>query len=213
MTPDFVFCHGPFLNGDYQVGKSLLSHSKSSMHFCAAPRSTRPTQNRRLVLFVLGIKPHRLHLWTTSKRPGESVLQYILLSGVPAIVLPAAHGAPLIAWHTKTLQQLWKLSLPADAAAAVAHGQQLAIKGSQNEESANTFEGVLAALAEYVGMCVDWSRVDLPGASAVDEEGQRVEVNRALAFLLAAAVRSGESKKVKNKVDPERAGIAFWRIV
>jgi hypothetical protein len=215
MTPDFIHCHGPFLHehGDYHIGQSLLSHSKSAMHFCTASPPMKSGLDRRFVLFALGIKPHRLNMWTSSKRPGESLIQYVLLSGVPAVVLPAARGTPLVAWHTKTLEQLWKLNVPVDAAVAVAHGHQLAIKGSQNEEGANTFAGVLAALAEYVGMCVDWSRVELPSASAADEAGKRAEVNKALAILLAAAVRSGESKQVKNEVDPERAGIAFWRII
>lgn len=37
-------------------------------------------------------------------------------------------------------------------------------------------------------------------------------VKDAVALLVAGAVRSGESKQVKDKIDKERSGIAMWRI-
>jgi hypothetical protein len=186
ITPDFVFCRGPFLHGDYQVGETLLKHSASAMHFCDTPPSD------------LGKAPAR----------------YILLSGVPAIVLPAEPGAPLLSWHAKTLKDLWKLSLPADAATAVAHGQKLAEQRSQDDVVVRSFAGTLATLTEYVGMVVDWSRVTVPDMPSTNDEGtKRLAVNKALAFFLAAAVRSGESKKATDKINPERAGIALWRVL
>ena len=38
------------------------------------------------------------------------------------------------------------------------------------------------------------------------------ELQKALRLLVAGAVKSGESKAVKDKVDKDRAGIAMWRI-
>lgn len=38
-----------------------------------------PVAPRRIVILLIGIKPHR-SLWTTSARPGESVIQYISVS-------------------------------------------------------------------------------------------------------------------------------------
>ena len=51
-----------------------------------------PPKPRRLVLLVVGLAPHR-KLWTTSQRPGESVMYYTLLNGCPAVILPA-RGEP-----------------------------------------------------------------------------------------------------------------------
>jgi hypothetical protein len=249
MTPDFVFCHGPFLQGDYKVGEALLGHSAVAIHFCepaaapdakldrpafvaklSAPALLRPERSRtpspepalaavpappaprRLVVLALGLKPHRAGLWTSSARPGESVLRYVLLGGAPALVLPAALGAPLLAWYTRTLDDLWKLPVPAgDARDAAAAGDAMA-RAKASDARADEFAGVLAALAEYVALCVDWARVRVPGAPDVDEAGKRTAVEEALALLLAAAVRSAESKKVAKEVDGERAGIAIWRI-
>lgn len=267
MTPDFVFCHGPFLQGkltiafslsivangdigDYQIGATLLSHAAMSMQFCPVPppepprpasppmlsklnlptlsRTERsrtpspepalaavphPPQPRRIVVFVLGIKAHRAGIWTSSHRPGESVMQYILLSGAPAIVLPAALGSPLVAWYTKTLEQLWKFTVPEETAAtAAAEGEAVAKEGGKDEAKANTFVGALAALTEFVGMCVDWARVEVPGAAVVDEQVKRRAVRETLALVLAAAVRSSESAKVKKEIEADRAGIVVWRI-
>jgi hypothetical protein len=140
-------------------------------------------------------------------------MQYILLSGAPAIVLPAALGAPLVAWFTKTLEQLWTLTLPdEDAASAAADGEKVAKEGGKDEAKATTFAGALASLAEYVSLCVDWARVEVPGAPGVDETAKRTAVREALALILAAAVRSAESKKVKKEVDADRASIVVWRI-
>jgi len=192
MKPDFVFCHGPFLEGDYRVGETLVRESAKVLHLCEIPEekggsleakekssfrekfrgandklttllnhrtkshpasSTEPEPEpreqsppptlqplsslpppRRLAILILGLKPHRLGLWTSSARPGESVLQYELLNGCPTIILPALPGSPLISWNTLTLKQL-----------------QAKGKGGYN--------GVLKIMFEYVSLCVDWERV------------------------------------------------------
>lgn len=163
MQPDVVFCHGPFLSGDYRVGETLVAQSAKVLHLCdipatpdlppqvspsfkdkfdmskmtdkvttlmsrtkmkpdassqagAAVPSRTPSPPpvlqalvpppRRLAVMLLGMKPHRLGMWTSSQRPSESIIQYLLLNGAPTIVLPALAGAPLIAWNTLTLKQI-----------------------------------------------------------------------------------------------------------
>lgn len=135
MKPDFVFCHGPFLSGDYRVGETLVAQSAKVLLLCEGPvvgedapleptvsnsasfkdklnvskikgklssmmpgaKVTVPPETdaaeaeksdappptlqvavpppRRLAVLVLGLKPHRLGMWTSSARPSESVLQ------------------------------------------------------------------------------------------------------------------------------------------
>ena len=162
------------------------------------------------------MKPHRAGLWTTSQRPSESVIQYQLLNGCPAVVVPAKLGAPLLAWDTLTLEQLWKVKLPPEGAEA---------ENTKSEDG--RFEGIVSVLYEYLDLCVDWERVVLStageqgreaaadvkdGETQVDEEKKKEAVKDAVEVLVAAAVRSGASKAVKDEIDKERAGIAMWRI-
>ncbi|KAG8792269.1 hypothetical protein FRC17_008619, partial [Serendipita sp. 399] len=37
MTPDVVFCHGPWLKGDYSIGMTLLQHSETVIALVAEP--------------------------------------------------------------------------------------------------------------------------------------------------------------------------------
>jgi hypothetical protein len=183
-----------------------------------------PPAPRRLAVLLLGIKPHRAGIWTTSHRPGESVLRYVLLGGAPALVLPAALGAPLVSWHAATLEELWKLKLPdgdaRDAAALAARAapargaaQQAGGKADAKAPDVHSFGGVLAALDEYVALCVDWARVAVPSAPDVAaEDEKRRAVREALALLLASGVLAGESAAVKKELDADRAGIVVWRM-
>ncbi|KAI0746945.1 hypothetical protein C8Q80DRAFT_1178487 [Daedaleopsis nitida] len=259
VKPDVIFCHGPFLSGDYRLGETLLAESALVISFSKAPpppaapaeqpsspshsslsslkvpsltslsqtfsRSRTPSpepaltalppppQPRRIAVVVLGLKPHRT-FWTTSQRPSESVIQYQLLNGCPAVVVPAKLGAPLLAWDTLTLEQLWKVALP------VGDGPDVASKDGK-------FEGIVSVLYDYLDFCVDWERVvlstdgeqggdgsgDVQGGDAkADEEKKREAVEAAVKVLVAAAVRSGASKEVKEQIDKERSGIAMWRI-
>ncbi|KAL1744288.1 hypothetical protein HDZ31DRAFT_39017 [Schizophyllum fasciatum] len=239
MKPDVVFCHGPFLSGDYQVGQALLSQSALEIKFCEPPspsveddkpiekhgflsmpknvpslstvfsRSRTPSPEpslavpnvpippRRLVMLVVGLKPFR-SIWSSSARPNESVIKYVLFNGCPAIVLPAKISAPLLAWNTLTLEQLWKVPLPSVASD----------EGTKQEDA--RFRGIVDVLNEYMDLCIDWDRVKV---AKVAEEGQRkAAVKDAIALLVAAAIRTGDSKEAKKEVDADRAGIAIWRI-
>ncbi|KAJ7039892.1 hypothetical protein C8F04DRAFT_1085253 [Mycena alexandri] len=245
MKPDIVFCHGPFLEGDYRVGQTLLAESAMVIALCSPPPPTPPVTPpeshktlsipklssmpslsnlmrsrppspsepehtlaplpppptpRRMVIVCVGLKPHRT-LWTTSARPSESVINYILLNGCPAIVVPVKVGAPLVAWDALTLEELWKVPLPADDPDA----EKTAAQGK--------FGGIVNVFFEYLDMCVDWDRVIVSGdpEKPTDIDGRKA-LKSALGLLVAAAIRSGESKEVKKEVDKERSGIAMWRI-
>jgi hypothetical protein len=153
-----------------------------------------PPTPRRLVILVLGIKPHR-KLWTTSQRPGESVIQYQLLNGCPAVVVPVKLGAPLVVWDGLTLETIWKLELPAE--------------GTSRNKS--RFEGMVDVLFEFLDLCIDWTRVEIRGQES-DKRDPKEAVRDALEVLAASAVKSGLSKEVKKEIDKERSGIAMWRI-
>ncbi|KAF6757689.1 hypothetical protein DFP72DRAFT_989211 [Ephemerocybe angulata] len=293
MKPDVVFCHGPFLLGDYRIGETLLAESASVITLCDRPeavveepedsssslaklkpqlkehfsslsdvfkkhsRSRSPSPSpgdssntpdpdgalppspsmvppsptpyppRHMVIVVLGLKPHR-SLWTTSKRPGESVIRYLLLNGCVSILVPVKPGAPLVAWDVLTLKKLWDIDLPPK------------VEAGEISESAPTetprsksgrFEGVVQVMYEYLDLCVDWERVALPGlpeadaaqggsgayttttiASGFSGDGECEALKDAVTLLVASAVRSGGSKAARDDIDEERAGIAMWRI-
>lgn len=160
---------------------------------------------------LVGLAPHR-KIWTSSQRPSESVLYYKLANGCPAIVLPARVGAPLLAWIGLTLEQLWKLRLPATDAAPLVTPTP---KGGKLEEGEleRSFEGTVSVLYEYLDLCIDWERVEVPEKDKNAEmEERRSAVRDAVMLLVAAAVRSKDSKQVQKEVDKERAGLAMWRI-
>lgn len=126
--------------------------------------------------------------------------------------MPVKLGAPLLAWDSLTLEELWKVELPA----AASEGTSAA--GAAIKTASGRYEGIAGVLFEYLDLCVDWDRVIVPGGSnggdktSVGEEEKRDCVKKSLELLVAAAIRSGESKEVKEEVDKERSGIAMWRI-
>jgi len=148
----------------------------------------------------------------TSARPEESVIQYQLLNGCPAVVIPVKVGAPLVAWDCLTLEQLWKVKLPpTDSEGAVSPDGK--------------FDGIVTVIFEFLDLCVDWKRLVLPqmvvdavqDADEGQSDGEKTDAKMkalkdAVGLLVAAAIRSGESKEVKHDVDKERSGIAMWRI-
>lgn len=137
-------------------------------------------------------------------------MNYQLLNGCPAVVVPVKVGAPLLAWDTLTLEHLWKTPLPNDGET---------FEGTK-------FKGVTTVFYEFLDMCVDWDRVTL--SRQQKESGENIKANEgdldgdlkkkkkalgyALDVLVASAIRSGESKEVKKEIDGDRSGIAMWRI-
>ncbi|KAF8511568.1 hypothetical protein BU17DRAFT_97135 [Hysterangium stoloniferum] len=286
MKPDVVFCHGPFLAGDYKIGQTLLNESATVIALCKPPpppspeeagasNPEQPSQSRfhvpslphvpsfssivnsttsrfshsrsastvpssttsrppspqseqstetldpavpstippprRMVLVVLGIKPHR-GLWTTSARPSESIIKYILLNGCPAIIVPVKAGSPLVAWDTLTLEDLHKLN-----------------KQPGGVESPKA-KGVINVICEYLGLCVDWERVTavpdekekeiIAGVSEEDEQKaeeallneKQAAVKEAVRLLVVGAINSAQSEEAKKEIDLDRAGIVMFRI-
>ena len=154
-----------------------------------------PPPQRRMAILVVGIAPHRAGVWTSSQRPSESVMNYTLLNGCPAMVVPIRTGTPLIAWHACTLKMLQTM--------------EGGVEGT-------IFNKVLDRLSEYVELCVDWERIVFPEGTMGEGEskesaGLRV-VKDGLRLILAGAVRSKDSAEVMKKIEGERAGIVFFRI-
>ncbi|KAF4616779.1 hypothetical protein D9613_008641 [Agrocybe pediades] len=155
-----------------------------------------------VLMTLVGLKPYR-HMWTQSARPNESVFHYILLNGCPTLVIPVKAGTPLVAWDTLTLEHLWKVDLPPEDGATSHSGK---------------FEGIVGVLLEYLDFCVDWERMITPDLHSESKKGPhypstpQAVLRHAVTLLVAAAVRTKDSKQAKKKVDPERCGIAFWRL-
>lgn len=187
-----------------------------------------------MVILVVGLKPHR-KAWTLSARPGESVLNYVLFNGCPAVVVPVKPGAPLIAWDCLTLEQLCEIDLPPPPQ-----------DDDRNDEkdlrsASGKYEGICDVVFEYLDLCVDWARViiqvdgqleksapeeahlQVPVTSNQDEaagiatsssdvDAAREAVKGAVHLLVAAAIRSKSSKEARKEIDRDRGGIAMWRI-
>ncbi|KAJ3506631.1 hypothetical protein NLJ89_g6768 [Agrocybe chaxingu] len=240
MKPDIIFCHGPFRSvtstgSESNAGAAAPNVGEDHSHHRMFPvlglsipalsnkfsRSRTPSPEpalttlppppvpRRMVILLVGLKPHR-KIWTSSARPGESVINYILLNGCPSIVVPVKVGAPLVAWDGLTLQQLWEVELP----------------GTGGEKSASgKFEGVVNVLFEYLDLCMDWERVMVATGGEAAERHQaeasgglhnqtrkKSALKNVVTLLVAGAVRSKASEEAKKELDPERSGIAMWRI-
>ena len=198
---------------------NILARSRSpSPEPVLAPLPAPPVP-RRLVILVVGLKPHR-KAWTLSARPGESVISYVLLNGCPAIVVPAKLEAPLLAWDTLTLEKLWNVELPPSPSPDGA-------SVTETRSASGRFEGVVDVIFEYLDFCVDWERFVVPGVASVggvadvskekEESGTRDlgtkgALKDAIALLVAAAIQSKTSEEVKKELDADRSGIAMWRI-
>lgn len=103
----------PFLAGDYAIATRFALESATLFNFAPPPVtfppspagenlntfvSESPPPPRNMLLTVIGLAPHRFGMWTSSARPGESVMKYQLLNGCPALVLPVLPGSPLVSW-------------------------------------------------------------------------------------------------------------------
>ncbi|KAH8923498.1 hypothetical protein BT69DRAFT_1350120 [Atractiella rhizophila] len=256
LSPDIIFSHGPFLEGDYALASRLLAESIIAIQLTkpATPSPASPvpaTQQdtpspsslsslnpmnavssltkrlsseelipveepppRRLIVFILGLKPHRAGLWTSSSRPGESILQYQLLNGCPTLCIPALKGSPLQAWDTMTLREIQKIPLPSE----------------EKEGGKKKYQGLITVLWEFLNLCIDWERVELPKRETVDAADETVKakveedavitaggekelaVKSALELIVESAIRTRDSKIVQKEVDLDRAGIVIMRL-
>jgi hypothetical protein len=155
----------------------------------------------RLLITAVGIKPTgKSSQWTSCLKHEESSIRYLMLNGVPSIVIPAKTGCPLIAWDTLTLASLYKL---------------------EKEKKDAGIQGVVDVILEYLTFCVDWDRVVLPsttptdspgGEGKVDVEKAKESLRNAVAVLVAGVVKSKDTRTVREEVDLDRAGIVMFRI-
>ena len=194
------------------LGKfNILSPSHPPSPETALAPLPAPPVPRRLVILLVGIKPHH-KVWTLSARPGESVISYVLLNQCPAIVVPAKLGTPLLAWDTLTLEKLWDVDLP-----PLPGGPYI------TRSASGRFEGIVNVIFEYLDHCVDWGRFVVPGAafpgnvsreqeSGTRDLGGKSALKDAVTLLVAAAIQSRTSKEVKKALHADRSGIAMWRI-
>lgn len=81
-----------------------------------------------------------------------------------------------------------------------------------NEDEEERFEGVVGAIAEFIGTCVDWERVRALQNAGLNDEQKEDAVKDAVRVLVGAAIRTRESEKAREEVDEHRAGLAMWRI-
>jgi hypothetical protein len=162
--------------------KNLFARSRSPSPDPALAMLPATPVPRRMLVVAIGLRPFR-KLWTTSARPGESVLKYQLMDGCVAVVVPVRLGAPLLAWHGETLKEIWKISLPPE-------GDEDEVASAEGVED-STFEGIVSVLCEFLELCVDWERVKVP-----DGEDPKKMVKSAIMLLVAGAVRSCENKEV-----------------
>jgi hypothetical protein len=95
-----------------------------------------------------------------------------------------------------------------------------------DETGVETFTGIVQILFEYLDLCVDWGRVNVPSTvtPSGSEDGRsdsvadvqhlekRTALRDSLALLVSAAIQSGRSKEVTEEVDETHGGIAMWRI-
>ncbi|KAK4701218.1 hypothetical protein P7C70_g5017, partial [Phenoliferia sp. Uapishka_3] len=219
FSPDMIYSHGPFLAGDYALATRLTLEAAtvinlSPPHPTPSPTSTPDdsmTPPKNMLVTLVGIAPHRFGMWTSSARPGESVVKYQLLNGCPALVLPVLPGSPLIAWNTLTLETIHGYRTELDAAGSV-------------KPSSKKFNGMVDSIFEFLSLCIDWARLQLPeileGTEAgrdipTKEEKKKSCVRDAVALIVEGAVRSGlpaSLKILKKDVELDRAGIAMWRM-
>jgi hypothetical protein len=145
----------------------------------------------------------------------------VLLNGCPAIVVPAKLGAPLLAWDTLTLEELWDVELPPPPPPS--DGASI----TETRSASGKFEGIVDVIFEYLDLCVDWERCVVPDVvsagdvgdvskekeeSGTRDLGAKGALRDAVTLLVAAAIRSKTSEEAKKELDADRSGIAMWRI-
>ncbi|KAF8422860.1 hypothetical protein EV426DRAFT_604071 [Tirmania nivea] len=175
-------CFGPFLRGDHQLAEKLLSESNTILSLCD-PDPTHDTHTRRLLVTFLGITPYRAGMWSTSRRPGASLIHYHLLNGCPALVIPVGENCPITAWSPVTMSTITQFGFD------------------------------LVPLHDMVCRYLD-SVIRMEGVLPKLREKYDEVLSRCVSLVVNGAVRLKDAevpREVMKKLDPERAGIAFFR--
>ncbi|KAI9001579.1 hypothetical protein BC832DRAFT_622410 [Gaertneriomyces semiglobifer] len=182
-NPTIIESTGKFLYCDYFTAYEILNLSSGIIPMCEAdPQCDLPV--RRLVVSVVGISPFR-GLWAQSRRPDQAILTYKMLNGCPSLVIPVGNSAPVLAWDTKPLKELWKLT------------------GKELEDHANN-------LCAYLYQMIDYEHVVLPR-----DMGQKIRphlfLKHAVWTILQVAVSAKHWSFKNSTLNSNEAGVVFLR--
>lgn len=147
------------------------------------PDPTHDIGSKRMLVTFVGISPYRAGMWSTSRRPGVSLMHYHLLNGCPALVIPVTESAPINAWSPVTLKTITDLNY-----------------------DPGPLHGMICEFLDSVASVQDI----LPKLQPRYEE----LLGRCISFVVGGAVGLKNAEiptEVLKKLDPERAGIAFFR--
>ena len=165
------------------MAHKLLSETPSVLSLCD-PDPTHDISTNRLIVLFTAISPFRANMWSTSRRPGCGMLNFHLLNGCPALVLPVSARAPIVGWSPWTLAQM-------RAGAAVGYQAEW-----QHEQVCEWLDSVIAV--KHVQPEIRGRYADVLG--------------RAVSLVINGALALDEADKaLLGKVDPERAGIVMFR--
>ena len=96
---------GPALDADSKVAQALYTESAAVLSLCD-PRPSSNIGSYRMIVSFAGISPWRLHAWSQSRVPDGARLQFHLINGCPALVIPVLPYSPVLAWSSVTLRQM-----------------------------------------------------------------------------------------------------------
>jgi len=174
--------HAPFLRGDHKLAEKLLIESSSVMGLCD-PDPTHDISSRRLLVTVVGISPFRAGMWSSTRRPGASLMYYHLPNGCPSLVIPVNESCPINAWSPITLKTMTSDYYNPD---------------SHHEILCEFLDGVVNKSVLSSKMSSKFNEVLSQCVSMV--------INGAVGLK-----KSDVPSKVKKSIPWERAGIAFFR--
>lgn len=96
---------GPALDADSKVAHALYKESAAILSLCDARPSSDIGSYRMIVSFA-GISPWRMHAWSQSRIPDGARLQFHMINGCPALIIPVLPHSPVLAWSSTTLRQM-----------------------------------------------------------------------------------------------------------
>lgn len=102
-------CYGPFLPGDYLLAHHLVASIPHLIPISCPPDPSVSLENDRMLITLVGIRPLRGSHWTSSRRPDEGKLRFVLANGIPGIILEVKRGCPLVSWMATTLRDAFHL--------------------------------------------------------------------------------------------------------
>ncbi|KDR68452.1 hypothetical protein GALMADRAFT_257184 [Galerina marginata CBS 339.88] len=190
MKPDIIFCHGPFLSGDYRVGEALLNESASVIALCDAPppevvtapvddhlslknlsmpslssvfsRSRTASPEPALTPLPPPPTPRRMIILLVGLKPHRKLWTLSARPSESVINYILLNGCPVIVVPVK-------VGAPLLAWDGLTLEQLWEIDLPPSDETRSTsgkFEGIVDVIFEYVDLCVDWDRIKIPVAES-----------------------------------------------